>query len=236
MNSSLRWVFVTCAVTSLLLVAIALHLWGAAEIRADPGEVVLLTGAGAVGLFLATKLFAWLGLSLQDDVVERRNVGALLALCGASMAVTIIYAGSSVGEGPSHWNNVFCTMLGTTSLLAFWLLLEIVGNISRSITEERDLASGLRLGSFLLASGLVFGRALAGDWESESATVRDFVSDGWPAAPLCAVALIIEKIASPSRRHPFPPWPSYGLLPALFYLAFAGAWLWHLGPWEGMPK
>jgi hypothetical protein len=74
---------VACGAASLIGIAVALHLRGAAEIRANPGEVVFLTGIGAAGLFLATRLFAWLGLSYQDDVVERRNVGALVALCGA---------------------------------------------------------------------------------------------------------------------------------------------------------
>jgi hypothetical protein len=104
------------------------------------------------------------------------------------------------------------------------------------IAEERDLASGLRLCGFFLAIGLVLGRAVAGDWHSPAATIQDFGHDGWPAAIVCAVALPIERFARPNRRRPFPPWPSYGLLPALLYLALAGGWLWHLGAWEGMPR
>ena len=56
------------------------------------------------------------------------------------------------------------------------------------------------------------------------------------AAVLWAIALVIERLLRPSRRRPFPAWPSCGLLPALFYLALAAAWLWHLGAWEGMPR
>jgi uncharacterized membrane protein YjfL (UPF0719 family) len=235
MNSSIRWVFGVCVAASLIMIALALHLWGAAEIRADGSEVFWLTVVAAIWLVLAIRLFSWLGLSLHDDAVERKNDAALVALCGALMAVAIIYAGGSVGEGPSYLNNVFSAGVGTLVLFALWILLEIGGNVSMSIAEERDLASGLRICGFLLAAGLVLGRAVAGDWHSETATLHDFVHDGWPSLVLCAIALAVERFARPSRRRPFPPWPGYGLFPALFYLMVAAVWLWHLGAWEGKP-
>ena len=218
------------------MVAVALHLWGAAEVRANAGNVFFLTFVGTVWLVFATKLFSWLGLSFRDDAVERRNIAALTALCGAVPAVALTYIGGSQGEGPSYWNNVFSASLGTVGLLGVWLLLELGAKVSVSIAEERDFASGLRMCGFLLAIGLVLGRAAAGDWHSESATVRDFIHDGWPATILWATALVIERLLRPGRRRPFPAWPSCGLLPALFYLALAAAWLWHLGAWEGMPR
>jgi uncharacterized membrane protein YjfL (UPF0719 family) len=236
MNGTLRLVFGACFAASLILIAAALHLWGAAEIRADPSEVFGLTFAAAVWLVLATMLFSWLGLSYHDDIVERKNGAALVALCGALIAFALIYIGGSIGEGPSYSNNVFSAGLGTAGLLALWVVLELCGNVSRSITEERDLASGLRLAGFLLATGLLLGRAVAGDWHSEGATLHDFIHDGWPGTVLCGMALLIEWFARPSRCRPFPSWPRFGLLPAILYLATAGAWLLRLGAWEGMPQ
>jgi uncharacterized membrane protein YjfL (UPF0719 family) len=236
MNISIRWVFGVCVVASLVMVAVALHLWGAAEVRANEGRPLFLTMIGTFWLVFAIKLFSWLGLSYRDDVVERGNVAALVALCGASVAVAILYAGGSLGEGPSYWDNFFSAGLGTAGWLVLWIFLELGAKVSMSIAEERDLASGLRMGGFLLAIGLMLARAVAGDWESEVATIRDFFHDGWPAAILFAIALPVEIFGRPSRRCPSPPWPICGLLPALFYLALAGAWLWHLGAWEGMPR
>jgi len=236
MNGSIRFVFGACVAVSLIMVAVALRLWGAAEVRSNAGEVFFLTLVGAVWLIFATKLFSWLGLNFRDDVMERRNVAALVALCGALLAVAIIYAGGSLGEGPSYMNNFFSAALGTAGFLLLWIFLEFGAKVSMSIGEERDLASGLRMCGFLLAIGLVLGRAAAGGWHSESATVRDFMRDGWPAAILWAIALAIERLVRPSRRRPFPGWPICGLLPALFYVALAAVWLWHLGAWEGMPK
>ncbi len=236
MKNTLRFAFGVCIAASLIAVAAALHLWGAAVIRANPGELFFLTFAAAVWLLLATKLFPWLGLSFHDDVIERNNVAALIALCGALVALALIYAGGSIGEGPSYLNNVFSAGLGTVGLLVLWTLLELCAKVSVSITEERDLASGLRLAGLLFATGLILGRAVAGDWHSEEATIRDFVHDGWPVIILWGMALLIERFAQPNRRCPIPPWPSFGLIPALLFLTAAGAWLLHLGAWEGMPK
>jgi uncharacterized membrane protein YjfL (UPF0719 family) len=236
MNSSLRWFFYACVATGLLLIALALRFWGAAEIRADIGEVVFLTLIGGVWLIVAAKLFSWLGLSFRDDVVDRNNVAALTSLGGAVIAVAIIYAGGSLGEGPSYMNNFFSAALGTGGLVVLWILLEVGGKVSRSVTEDRDLASGVRMCGFLLAVGLVLGRAVAGDWHSEYATLHDFVTDGWPAIPILGVALAIERRVRPCMRRPFPSWPCSGLIPALLYLLLAGGWLWHLGAWEGMPR
>ena len=235
MKIRIRVVLGGCIVVSLALIAIALHLWGAAEVRASTGEVFFLTFVGAIWLAVASKLFAWLGLSLRDDVLDRSNTAALVAYCGGFMAVAMIYTGGSLGEGPSYWNNFFSAGFGTVAFFVLWVLLELGAKVSVSIAEERDLASGLRLGGFLLAIGLMIGWAVAGDWHSASATIHDSIHDGWPAAGLCAMAMVNERLARPSRRRPFPSWLGCGLLPALLYLVLAGVWVWHLGPWEGMP-
>jgi hypothetical protein len=115
-------------------------------------------------------------------------------------------------------------------------VLELGGRVSASIAEERDVASGLRFGGFLLAAGLILGRAVAGNWHSELATLQDFLHDGWPAIPLCIPAVLIERMLRPSRTRPFPGWGGCGLLPAVIYFGIACAWIFHLGPWEGKPK
>jgi hypothetical protein len=225
-----------CVIASLALIAAALWCWGAVEVRGQVGEVFFLTFLGCIWLIVSYALFPWLGLSVADDAIERRNPAALVAHGGAGVSVAITFAAGNLGEGPSYWNNIFSAALGTGGLFALWFLLEIAGKVSISIAEERDPASGLRLGGFLLAVGLILGRAVAGDWHSESATVRDFLSDGWPAAVLWLIALVLEMMLRPSRYSPFPAWRACGLVPALLYLGFATMWVWHLGRWEGMPK
>ena len=59
--------------------------------------------------------------------------------------------------------------LSTGGLLALWFMLETGGQVSRSIAEERDVASGVRLGGLLLAWALILGRAITGNWHSGAA-------------------------------------------------------------------
>jgi hypothetical protein len=236
MSGKTLLVFTVCFCGSLLFVALALHNWGATEIRKDFGEVIFLTVGGIVWLALATKLCAWFGVSLLDDAIERKNGAALVALCGAVLSAAVVYAGGSVGEGPSYENNVFSFGLAGAGLIVFWILLEIGSSISRSIVEDRDPASGIRLAGFLVSISLVLGRAVAGDWHSESGTVRDFMKDGWFAAIICAVAVPMERFLRPNRQHPFRAWGRHGLIPVSVFLALAWVWLWHLGLWEGYPR
>ena len=222
---------------ALHVMGCGLHLWGAKEFRDDMGTVLFLTILGVFCLHqVQVRIFPFFGLSYRDDALERRNSAALAACCGAWLSVAIIYTGGNLGEGPSYSENVFSAGLALAGWLVLWSVLEAGGHVSMSIAEERDLASGLRLGSYLLASGLVLGRAVAGDWHSVDATLNDFFRDGWFATILCAFALLVERSTKPSRNRPFPPWPSHGLIPALLYLALGVAWVWHLGPWEGMRR
>lgn len=224
--------FVIC----LAIIATALILWGAQAVRAESGDFVFLEILGVIWLVFARELFSWLGLSVRDDAVERRNSAAVFALCGAMLAVTLTFAGGNSGEGPSLFENILSAALATGTLFGFWFVLELSARVSVSIAEERDPASGLRLGGFLVAVGLIFGRAVAGDWHSVWGTIHDFIRDGWLGVLLLPVAILIERKFRPCHARPFPNWLFCGLVPALGYIAIAVICLWHLGPWEGLRK
>lgn len=236
MNRSWRRVYGGFSAAGLLLIAVALYFWGAKEVRDDPAEVFVLTVAGGFALTVAGGLFSWFGISVAADVGERGNGAALVALAGAIFSMAIMYAGGSLGEGPSYWNNYFAGGLAILSWFLLWFLLELGGRISVSISEERDLATGCRMAGWFLAEGLILGRAVAGDWHSIAATVHDWAVDGWPALPLLATAVAIERWLRPSRSRPFPAWFGAGLLPGMGYLVVALVWLWVKGAWEGMPR
>ena len=218
------------------IIAIGLWLWGAMEVRGHFKEVFLLTMLGFGWLVVSVHLFPWLGLSIGDDVIERENPAALVALCGGALAVAAIYTGGSLGEGPSYWNNIFSAGIGTAGFFMLWIIFEVASRASVGVAEERDFPSGIRLGGFLLSLGLMLGRALAGNWHSQAETVHDFLRDGWPAGALCILAAVIEWFIRPTRQRPFPRWAKNGLLPALVYLGGAVGWVCYLGRWEGMPR
>ena len=232
----MRLIYILIFALSLLLAGAAAQKWGAAELRSNFSEVAVVPLIAIPWLIAATVLFSWFGLSLRDYVVERKNIAALVALSGGLAGVAFTYIGGNLGEGPSFWNNFYSAGLATMSFFGLWLVLEVASNVSISIAEEKDLASGVRLCGLLLALGLVLGRAVAGDWHSTEATFHDFARDGWPAAVLCVLAIPVEWIVRPSRRQPFPSWLSAGLLPAVGYLLLAAGWLWRVGRWEGMVR
>ncbi len=143
------WALAGTVFSGLILLVCVLRSCAAKEVRTDAAEILFLTAMGGVWSLAAVALFPWLGLSLRNDAMERRNAAAMVASLGALFAVQLTFAGGNVGEGPSYWNNVFSAALGTGGVLCLWFLLELGGGVSASIAEDRDLASGVRLCGFL---------------------------------------------------------------------------------------
>jgi uncharacterized membrane protein YjfL (UPF0719 family) len=165
--------------------------------------------------------FDWLGLSVRDDVAERGNRAATLAAAGAFAGLTACYAGANIGDGPGWWVVVFSAGLATVAWLLAWFTLAFFTPVADTVGIDRDPAAGLRLGAFLAATGLVLGRAVAGDWVSGDATVNDFVMTAPPALLLLALAIFVEHRARPTAERPQAPLFGLGLVPAVSYLALA---------------
>ena len=179
----------------------------------------MLLGAAWVGA--AIRLSSALGISARDDVRERRNDAAALALGGAMLGITLAFAGGNIGDGPGWWVVVFSAALATVLLFVHWVVLDEASGIVDAITIDRDTASGFRLAGFLVAQGLILGRAVAGDWTSAAATVRDAAILGWPSLLLLAFAVLVERSFRPTPQRPKLPVPAYGIFPAAAYLVAA---------------
>src|ERR1043166_5148905 len=80
-----RWAIPACYIASIVLIASALWNWGAVEVRGHGEEVVFLTFLGIAWLVVSLHLFPWFGLCVGDDVNERRNPAALVALVSATL-------------------------------------------------------------------------------------------------------------------------------------------------------
>jgi hypothetical protein len=106
----------------------------------------------------------------------------------------LCFAGANIGNGPGWWVVVFSATLSTGGFFLLWAVVEWLTGVSEMVTVERTSGSGLRLGGFLAGAGIVLGRAVAGDWVSAEATVRDFVVVAWFVLPLAAVAVILERL------------------------------------------
>lgn len=229
------------SLTVSLLVSLSLMLWvtwrwSAKEIRGGQSYSWLVMAMGGAWLIAWGQMFPCLGVSVRDDACERANPAAVATLCGAVLGVTLVFCAANTGEGPSVWNNVFSALAGGMIWFGLWFILETTTQVSRAVTEDRDVPSGLRLGGFLLALGLVLGRALAGNWHSAAVTISDLLRDGWPSVILLILATVAEQILKPTPDRPHPSPLTRGVPVALLFVGLALAWVVHLGWWEGVPR
>ena len=216
------------AVCGALLLLVLRNL-AAHDVRNAPQYLAFYLVLGAAWVGFGIRLVGLLGLSVRDDALERRNAAAAWAAAGVLMGLTLCYAGANIGDGPGWWVVVYSAGLSTATLFALWIVLDRLTRVSESVTVERDVASGLRLGGFLVAAGLILGRAVAGDWVSASATTVAFVRQAWPALALLLLAVPLEWLCRPSAEQPAPVWFVCGIPPLAIYVGGAVLWLVQVG-------
>jgi uncharacterized membrane protein YjfL (UPF0719 family) len=217
-----------CAVLLLFI----LRQYASHDVRDDFLYLLFYTAMGAAWVGFAAKfVFPWLDLNARDDVIERNNVAAAMAIGGALVGVTLAFAGGNIGDGPGWWAVVCSAALSTGTLLAGWIFLNSCTHVSDAITIDRDVPSGLRVCGFFIASGLIVGRSVAGDWVSVSATVSDYLQTVWPVFLFWICAIGVELILRPkpaslmqsSAASGIPALAVYILVGALFALMW-GKW------------
>jgi len=188
-----RSIFVVGPVACMALLYIVLRLWAADDVRYSGTYLPFYMVMGAAWVGLVAQFCCFLGISHRDDVIERQNLPAALATAGALAGITFCFAGANVGNGPGWWVVVFSAGLSTFAFFGLWAVVESLTGISELVTVERAGGAGLRLGGLLAGMGMILGRSVAGDWLSAEATIRDFAVAAWPALPLVAAAVIIER-------------------------------------------
>ncbi len=211
-------------VLSFILIIFTLRFLASFDVVNDFFYIIFYVLFGFAWVFYGIKLvFSFFDLSWVDDAVNLRNKAALFSITGAFLGLVLIYCGANIGDGPGWWCVLFAGGLG----LIAWFLLGIAINsftqVFERISVERDIYSGIRFGFYLLASGLILGRASAGDWTSFSSTIVEFFV-GWPAIILALLAGLIEryyirKANSRERVHSNPLFGS--ILWGILYLFFA---------------
>jgi hypothetical protein len=212
-------------------------LWFVLTHWADPKYVVgqldyqlLFASGGLMWLWLVAWLLTWFGLSVLDDALDRANPAAATVACGAMLGAMAIYAGSTVGSGPTIWTTIAPAFVATSAWFAVWFVVELVTHLSESIAIDRDVAAGVRHAGFLLAAGLILGRASAGDWTSWNSTFSEMLHIGWPVILLAAVAVVLNVIFRATPERPSPGVTTLGLIPAVIFVIAAVGYIVTLGP------
>jgi len=184
----------------LVFIVVVLLRESASDVRTDIGWIAGYTIGGAVWLQLGLILLSCLGVAARDDVFERQNPAAAWLVYGAMAGTTFCYAGSKIGNGPGPDVVLFCAVLSTTFLFAFWSVLERSFRLADRITIERDESVGIRAGGWIASLGLIFGGAVAGDWVSVEGTIRDFFRYAWVALLFLFTAILIEALFKKPKR------------------------------------
>ena len=227
-DSTLKGLLGSTPLLCMLILLAVLLKWSSPDVRSDAGEISFYMILGAVWLRLGLVLVSLLGVAVREDVLERRNRAAAWALCGAMVGAMLCFAGANIGSGPGPEVVLFCAFLSTTAFFGLWFCLERSLGLADRITIERDEGAAVRAGGWMIGLGLILGGAVAGNWESYEATLRDFVHYGW-------TGLLLMFLAIPIERH-FSPRPGRGGLAvngsfgvAATYILAAGAYV----LWQG---
>ncbi|MCL2752237.1 MAG: hypothetical protein FWE62_05730 [Firmicutes bacterium] len=130
-------------------------------------------------------------ISWRDDALYQNNKAAVVVVTSAYIALTLIYAGANAGDGPGWWCVIFAGGLGLITWLILSWVFNAVAKVFERITVGRDTACAIRFSLYLVAAGIILGKACSGDWTSFGRTVVEF-ADGWPVLPLTAAAILIE--------------------------------------------
>lgn len=218
-------------VVFLLVLFASLRRAAAGEVRDSSAYLLLFVALGGTWLVGAGIVTALLGVHVVDDGLDRNNPAAAIAAAGAMLGLGVAYAFANFGEGPTIWTTIGPAALASGACALLWLGYQLGTDSADAITIERDVASGVRFAGLTFATGLILGRAVAGDWESEEATLHDFSHHGWAALPLVALAVAFERLLRRTKGQ--APALVAGVIPALLYLEVAGLVLCILGSWNG---
>jgi hypothetical protein len=229
-NKTHRTVLTILPIICVLVIAAVIWRLGSNDVRPSAGWVFLYTMGGVAWLLLGLYLLSLLGVGVREDVMERQNSAAAWVVYGALIGTALCYAGANVGNGPGTEVVVFCAVLSTTFLFGFWFCLERVFRLADRVTIERDEGAGIRISGWMLSLALIFGAAVAGDWESLEGTLRDFIRYAWVAILFLLAAVAIEwTLKSLQRRENLRSGTSIAVAAA--YILAAVVYI----VWRGLP-
>ncbi len=216
-------------VMALAIILLTLRFLASFDVVDDIIYVVFYVALGYAWIYAGTNmLHFFFDLSWRDDVIALNNKAALCAFSGGYIGLTLIYSGANIGDGPGWWCVIFAGGLGLAAWIALGIITDKRTGMFERVTVDRDLACGIRVGLYLMASGLILARASAGDWTSFGMTVVEFMA-GWPVLPLAALCIVVERYLGGRIRA------GASVLVGLVYLVYAISALWLLPPLASNP-
>jgi uncharacterized membrane protein YjfL (UPF0719 family) len=160
-----------------LFIALSGLLSGEADTLARDTMLTAIHGAGAIAAIVLSS-FLWrpmLHISLRDDILTARNVGAGLVTAAVLVATGLVYRGAVHLQGEHAAIVGVFFALGEGALLLYLLLYEWVTpyNVYEEIQAKSNVAAALSFAGATIAAGLILGHAV----ERGSASWRESIQD-----------------------------------------------------------
>lgn len=177
---------------SFMIILYTLRVLASFDVVSDPVYIIfyLILGYGWIhlSLILVSLLF---DISWIDDGLNLANEVSLVPISGSFLAITLIYSGANIGDGPGWWCVVIAAGLGMLAWFGIGYAINKFTGVFERITVGRDMGCGIRIGGYLLGSGIILARASAGDWTSFQMTLIEFLA-GWPVLLLALLTYAVE--------------------------------------------
>jgi hypothetical protein len=218
-SSLRRGILASLPLAAIIPSCVVLNRWADAHVVGHPDYIILFLLGGSAWIFAATRFLGVLGVDVRDDIVERDNPAALVAVSGIVLGVGTVYALSNVGAGPTIWTSILPAFVSTILLTLLAMLIEVTGGaVAEAVTIDRDVPTALRLAGAVLGCAIILGRAAAGDWISWKQTWVDLVEYGWPAVLVAIAAGIAHRLLRPTAVRPQPGIVVFGITPATVFV------------------
>lgn len=190
------------------------------EVREHGVYEFLFVALGIAWLMFGSSVARLRGVWPRQQLVDQVNPAAAPVVGGAVLGVAVCFAGANVGGGATIWSTILPAVLASATWGGLWLIADLLSGVSMAITIDRDDASGWRVGGAILASGIILGRAVAGDYHGADETLRDFVRQAWPAAVVMFALVAMHARWRPTPQRTRPDVFLFGVFPAVvFFIA-----------------
>lgn len=152
---------------------------------------------GAVAIVaIVLSSFAWSPLvhvSLREDILAKRNLGAGLVTASVLIATGLVYRGAAHLETDNAAHVGVFFLLGEGALLLYLLLYEWVTpyDVYQEIGEKTNVAAAISFSGATLAAGLILGNAVEGAFTTWKESLTEALLYMIPVLALPLVRLIV---------------------------------------------
>ncbi|HVE38372.1 MAG TPA: DUF350 domain-containing protein [Planctomycetota bacterium] len=158
----------------------------------------LVTGIHGIGAIVAIVISSYLWrplvhVTLREDILTARNVGAGLVTASVLVASGLIYRGAVHNQGEDYAVVAAFFAIGEGALLLYLLLYEWVTpyNVYEEISAKTNVAAAISFSGATIAAGLILGNAVEGSFSTWKESIRDALLYMIPLLGLPFVRLLL---------------------------------------------